>query len=281
MNIVKPGDERLQLDDGSAIQYITVDQIKPNPYQPRKTFDDAKLDDLSRSIRQHGILQPLVLRTTIKGYHIVVGERRFRAAQRAEMTKVPAIVKSLSDEDMMELAIIENLQREDLNAIEEAESYRQLMNDLQLTQQQVAQRLSKSRPYIANMLRLLHLPPTVIRMIQQGELSGAHGRTLLTLKSTSEITELAKQVQREAWSVRYLEQYLSNNKTRQQSQKQTDTKKQPKFIQQQERQLKEQYGSNVAISTKKGKGQITFEFRSEDEFKRLIQQLNEKYKSGK
>ena len=171
MNIVKSADERLQLDDGSAIQQIDTDQIKPNPYQPRKTFDDARLDDLSRSIQQHGILQPIVLRTTITGYHIVVGERRFRAAKLAELKQVPAIVKSLSDEDMMELAIIENLQREDLNAIEEAESYRKLMNDLQLTQQQVAQRLSKSRPYIANMLRLLHLPPTVMRMIQQGELS--------------------------------------------------------------------------------------------------------------
>ena len=279
MNIVKSADERLQLDDGSAIQQIATDQIKPNPYQPRKTFDDDKLDDLSRSIQQHGILQPIVLRTTITGYHIVVGERRFRAAKRAELTQVPAIVKSLSDEDMMELAIIENLQREDLNVIEEAESYRKLMDDLQLTQQQVAQRLSKSRPYIANMLRLLHLPSTVMRMIQQGELSGAHGRTLLALKSTTEITKLAKRAHREAWSVRYLEQYISDNKSPQENHKQQDTNTKPKFIKQQERQLKEQYGTNVAITTKKNKGQITFEFTSEAEFKRLVQELNEKYKN--
>lgn len=278
MNIVKSADERLQLDDGSAIQQIDTDQIKPNPYQPRKTFDDARLDDLSRSIQQHGILQPIVLRTTITGYHIVVGERRFRAAKLAELKQVPAIVKSLSDEDMMELAIIENLQREDLNAIEEAESYRKLMDDLQLTQQQVAQRLSKSRPYIANMLRLLHLPPTVMRMIQQGELSGAHGRTLLALKNTTEITKLAKRARRETWSVRYLEQYINDNKSPGESHKQQDTKTKPKFIKQQERQLKEQYGTNVAITTKKNKGQITFEFASEEEFKRLVQQLNEKYK---
>lgn len=278
-NIVKSSDKRLQLDDDSVIQHIAIDQIKPNPYQPRKTFDDAKLDDLSRSIEQHGILQPIVLRMTITGYHIVVGERRFRAAKRAKLTHVPAIVKSLSDEDMMELAIIENLQREDLNAIEEAESYRKLMDDLELTQQQVAQRLSKSRPYIANMLRLLQLPPMVMRMIQQGELSGAHGRTLLALKNTTEISKLAKQAHHEAWSVRYLEQYIGDNKVQKQSHKQTDVKAKPKFIKQQERQLKEQYGTNVAISTKNNKGQIIFEFSSEEEFKRLVQHLNEKYKN--
>ena len=124
-------------------------------YQPRKTFDDTKLDDLAGSIRQHGILQPIVLRQTIKGYHIVVGERRFRASQRVGLTTIPAIVKTMTDEDMMELAIIENLQREDLNAIEEAESYRKLMDDLQLTQQEVATRLA-NRDHILLMLRLLN-----------------------------------------------------------------------------------------------------------------------------
>ena len=133
----------------------------PNPYQPRKNFDAERLNDLAESIKIHGILQPIVLRQTVQGYYIVVGERRYRASQLAGLTKLPSIIKELSDADMMELAIIENLQREDLNAIEEAESYQRLMDDLQLTQQEVAHRLGKSRPYIANMLRLLHLPPSL------------------------------------------------------------------------------------------------------------------------
>ncbi|NEL52358.1 ParB/RepB/Spo0J family partition protein, partial [Escherichia coli] len=129
-------DQRLQLEPNAQVQNIKVNLIKANPYQPRKTFDEARLEDLAGSIRVHGILQPIVLRKTINGYTIVVGERRFRAAQIAGLKAIPAIIKSLTDEDMMELAIIENLQREDLNAIEEAESYRKLMDDLNLTQQE-------------------------------------------------------------------------------------------------------------------------------------------------
>lgn len=226
----------------------------------------------------HGILQPIVLRKTIAGYNIVVGERRFRAASIAGLREVPAIIKSLTDEDMMELAIIENLQREDLNAIEEAESYRKLMDDLNLTQQAVAQRLSKSRPYIANMLRLLHLPKSVSDMVKNGSLSGAHGRTLLIVKDTQKMQQIANKAHKESWSVRELEQYVTTHFS-EKKERETESSKatKPKFIRQQERQLKEQYGSNVAISTNKTKGQITFEFKSEAEFKRLIHQLNDKY----
>lgn len=269
-------DQRLQLDRGEQVQSIAVDLIKPNPYQPRKSFDEGRLQDLAKSIQQHGILQPIVLRETIKGYYIVVGERRFRASQIIGLKDIPAIVKKLSDEDMMELAIIENLQREDLNAIEEAESYKKLMSDLNITQQEVARRLGKSRPYIANMLRLLHLPAEILKMVREGELSSAHGRTLLSLKNDSLIKRIGNQAVRESWSVRQLEQYVSTslNKDALSSKvKQTQNKK-PKFIQQQERQLKEKYGSKVEISTSKNTGKISFEFKSEDEFKRLIQELN-------
>ncbi|MFW3602653.1 ParB/RepB/Spo0J family partition protein [Staphylococcus caprae] len=271
-------DQRLQLESNEHVQNIAIDLIKPNPYQPRKTFDEEKLQDLAKSIEQHGILQPIVLRKTIQGFYIVVGERRFRASQIAGLREIPAIVKELSDEDMMELAIIENLQREDLNAIEEAESYKKLMSDLNITQQQVAQRLGKSRPYIANMLRLLHLPSEIMTMVREGELSGAHGRTLLSLKDASKMKKIGKQAIRESWSVRQLEQYVNTylqNDTVQPESKQSKNKK-PKFIQQQERQLKERYGSRVDISISKHVGKITFEFKSEEEFKRLIQQLNEK-----
>lgn len=273
-------DQRLILDADEKIQKINIQAIKANPYQPRKTFDDERLHDLAKSIQLHGILQPIVLRKTIAGYNIVVGERRYRAANIAGLTEVPAIVKSLTDKDMMELAIIENLQREDLNAIEEAESYRKLMDDLNLTQQEVAQRLSKSRPYIANMLRLLNLPKSVSSMVRDGVLSGAHGRTLLGVKDTQQMLRIAKQASRESWSVRDLEKYVTTQFEAPKSKADIaqDTVTKPKFIRQQERQLKEQYGANVAITTKNKKGQITFEFKSEAEFKRLIHQLNEKYK---
>lgn len=271
-------DERLKVDHNAHVKEIALNSIKPNPYQPRKSFDQERLEDLAESIKLHGILQPIVLRKTISGYNIVVGKRRFRASKLAGSTTIPAIVKVLSDEDMMELAVIENLQREDLNAIEEAESYRKLMDELALTQQEVAQRLSKSRPYIANMLRLLQLPKDITQMVKDNKLSGAHGRTLLAIKDKQKMKSIAKQAYRESWSVRTLEQYVNENTENKKSIKdKSHTTKKPKFIQQQERQLKEQYGSAVTISNKNKKGYITFEFKSETEFRRLIHQLNEKY----
>ena len=273
-------DQRLKMNNDDSVQFIALELIRPNPYQPRKTFEEERLNDLASSIQQHGILQPIVLRQTVQGYYIVVGERRFRASQLAGLTEVPAIIKELSDEDMMELAIIENLQREDLNAIEDAESYKKMMTDLNITQQEVARRLGKSRPYIANMLRLLQLPKNVAQMVQQGALSSAHGRTLLTLKDASKIKKTAKQAAQESWSVRYLEEYVNGLVSKDISMKlDRETKgSKPKMIQQQERFLKKQYGAKVDISTSKNVGKITFEFKSEAEFKRLIRQLNKDYK---
>ena len=273
-------DQRLKMNNDDSVQFIELELIRPNPYQPRKTFEEERLNDLASSIQQHGILQPIVLRQTVQGYYIVVGERRFRASKLAGLTEVPAIIKELSDEDMMELAIIENLQREDLNAIEEAESYKKMMTDLNITQQEVARRLGKSRPYIANMLRLLQLPKNVAQMVQHGVLSSAHGRTLLTLKDASKIKKTAKKAAQESWSVRYLEEYVNGLVSKDISRKvDKETKgSKPKMIQQQERFLKKQYGTKVDISTSKNVGKITFEFKSEAEFKRLIRQLNKDYK---
>ena len=273
-------DQRLKMNNDDSVQFIALELIRPNPYQPRKTFEEERLNDLASSIQQHGILQPIVLRQTVQGYYIVVGERRYRASKLAGLTEVPAIIKELSDEDMMELAIIENLQREDLNAIEEAESYKKMMTDLNITQQEVARRLGKSRPYIANMLRLLQLPKNVAQMVQHGALSSAHGRTLLTLKDASKIKKTAKQAAQESWSVRYLEEYVNGLVSKDISMKlDKETKgSKPKMIQQQERFLKKQYGTKVDISTSKNVGKITFEFKSEAEFKRLIRQLNKDYK---
>lgn len=269
-------DERLAISQNEQIQKIDLSKIKANPYQPRKTFDDDRLSDLAMSIQTHGVLQPIVLRQTVQGYYIVVGERRFRASQLAGLTEIPAIIKELSDSDMMELAIIENLQREDLNAIEEAESYQCLMNDLGLTQQKVAERLGKSRPYIANMLRLLNLPKDISNQVKEGALSSAHGRTLLGIKDVTMMKKISQQAIRENWSVRYLEQVVNELQDGGQSKKsKATTQIKPIFIQKQERRLKEKFGSKVDISTSKNIGKITFEFKTEEEFKRLIQKLND------
>lgn len=274
----KSEDQRITKTKDEQIKQIDISDIKPNPYQPRKTFDENHLNDLADSIKQYGILQPIVLRKTVQGYYIVVGERRFRASKIAGLKYVSAIIKNLTDEDMMELAVIENLQREDLNAIEEAESYQRLMTDLKITQQEVAKRLSKSRPYIANMLRLLHLPKKIADMVKDGRLTSAHGRTLLAIKDEQQMLRLAKRVVKEKWSVRYLENHvneLKNVSSKSETDKVDITK--PKFIKQQERQLREQYGTKVDISIKKSVGKISFEFDSQEDFLRIIEQLNRRY----
>lgn len=274
----KSEDQRITKTKDEQIKQIDISDIKLNPYQPRKTFDENHLNDLADSIKQYGILQPIVLRKTVQGYYIVVGERRFRASKIAGLKYVSAIIKDLTDEDMMELAVIENLQREDLNAIEEAESYQRLMTDLKITQQEVAKRLSKSRPYIANMLRLLHLPKKIADMVKDGRLTSAHGRTLLAIKDEQQMLRLAKRVVKEKWSVRYLENHvneLKNVSSKSETDKVDITK--PKFIKQQERQLREQYGTKVDISIKKSVGKISFEFDSQEDFVRIIEQLNRRY----
>nr|WP_228480518.1 ParB/RepB/Spo0J family partition protein [Staphylococcus aureus] len=274
----KSEDQRITKTKDEQIKQIDISDIKPNPYQPRKTFDENHLNDLADSIKQYGILQPIVLRKIVQGYYIVVGERRFRASKIAGLKYVSAIIKDLTDEDMMELAVIENLQREDLNAIEEAESYQRLMTDLKITQQEVAKRLSKSRPYIANMLRLLHLPKKIADMVKDGRLTSAHGRTLLAIKDEQQMLRLAKRVVKEKWSVRYLENHvneLKNVSSKSETDKVDITK--PKFIKQQERQLREQYGTKVDISIKKSVGKISFEFDSQEDFLRIIEQLNRRY----
>ena len=274
----KSEDQRITKTKDEQIKQIDISDIKPNPYQPRKTFDENHLNDLADSIKQYGILQPIVLRKTVQGYYIVVGERRFRASKIAGLKYVSAIIKDLTDEDMMELAVIENLQREDLNAIEEAESYQRLMTDLKITQQEVAKRLSKSRPYIANMMRILHLPKKIADMVKDGRLTSAHGRTLLAIKDEQQMLRLAKRVVKEKWSVRYLENHvneLKNVSSKSETDKVDITK--PKFIKQQERQLREQYGTKVDISIKKSVGKISFEFDSQEDFLRIIEQLNRRY----
>lgn len=254
-----------------VVEQLRLDDIRPNPYQPRHDFDDMALAELAESIKLHGILQPIIVKKSVKGYDIVAGERRYRASKLAGKTDIPAIVKSMTDKQMMEFAIIENLQREDLNALEEARSYQLLMDHLSLTQAEAADRLGKSRPYIANMLRLLNLPEEIKQLINDKQLSGAHGRTLLGLKNEADMLSVAKRVIREAWSVRQLEQYVKSLTATHEQPKKTPAK--PKFLVKHEQSLKQHLGTNVEISKSRKKGRIAIEFTSEEEFNRLISLL--------
>lgn len=255
------------------VEEIQLTNIRPNPYQPRHEFEENALNELADSIRTHGVLQPIVVRQSVKGYDIVVGERRFRASKLAGRHTVPAIVKTLTDKQMMELAIIENLQREDLNPLEEAKSYDMLMTKLNLTQSETAERLGKSRPYIANMLRLLQLPEEVKQLINDKKLSGGHGRTLLSLKDAETMKLTADKVVRESMSVRQLEQYVKTLGNQPVNEKKPVQK--PKFLVKHEQTLKERLGTKVEISKSRKKGKIAIEFTSEEEFNRLIQLLEQ------
>ncbi|WP_414042054.1 ParB/RepB/Spo0J family partition protein [Macrococcus animalis] len=250
------------------VEDISLSELRPNPYQPRHEFDEKALKELSESIKIHGVLQPIVVRKSVKGYDIVVGERRYRASKLAGKVKIPAIVKSLTDTQMMELAIIENLQREDLNPLEEAKSYQFLMDKLNLTQAETADRLGKSRPYIANMLRLMNLPQAVKDLIDQKKITGGHGRTLLGLKLEDDMIKVANKVIAESMSVRELEKYIKELNNIEEKPKKENKK--PVFLVKHEENLKRQLGTKVEISKSRKKGKIAIEFTSEEEFNRLI-----------
>lgn len=259
--------------EDEIIEDIALTSLRPNPYQPRHEFDEHALNELSESIKLHGVLQPIVVRKTVKGYDIVVGERRFRASKLAGKTKIPAIVKELTDQQMMELAIIENLQREDLNPLEEAKSYQFLIDQLNLTQAETADRLGKSRPYVANMLRLLNLPADIKKLIDEKKISGGHGRTLLGLKDATLMMTVAQKVIKESMSVRQLEAYIKEVNAEGKPQKEKKEKQKPKFLVKHEQNLKERLGTKVEISKSRKKGKIAIEFTSEEEFNRLISLL--------
>lgn len=263
--------EHLQPNE-EQIEKIALQKLVVNPFQPRKLFDDEAITELAQSIREHGIIQPIVVRKKGKKYEIVVGERRFRAAKLANLEEIPAIVKDLTEEQMMELAILENLQREDLTPIEEAEAYESLIEKLNFTQEELAKRLGKSRPYITNHLRLLQLPDEVRDLVNSGQLSMGHGRTLLGLKNKRRIPEVANKVIKQSLNVRQLEVYIKQ--LNEEVSRETDKpKKKDIFVQATETQLREYFGTNVQIRKSKNKGKIEIEFYSEDDLERILEIL--------
>ena len=212
-NIFGDGIEDLisNIEQSSSLQsstQIPLSSIRPNPYQPRKVFDDKALHELAASIEEHGIFTPLLLRESVQGYEIIAGERRFRAAKIAGLDSVPAIIVNFNDEQMMEIAILENVQREDLNAIEEANAYKNLMDRLGYTQEVLAKRVGKSREYCANILRLLKLPLEIQNMVSNGKLTLGHVRPLITLDDEEEIIAIASKIVADKMSVREVERYV-------------------------------------------------------------------------
>ena len=197
--------------DNGAVT-LRISEIEPNRSQPRKEFDESALADLADSIREHGVIQPLLVRPLpTGGYQLVAGERRWRASRMAGLGEVPVVIRELSDHEAMELALIENLQRQDLNPMEEALGYRSLMEEYQMTQEEVAKAIGKSRPAIANSLRLLALPQQVVDLIREGKLSAGHGRALLALEEESAILEAAQTAVKKHWTVREIEKMAQSS----------------------------------------------------------------------
>lgn len=259
------------IHDEDVVEQVNISLIVANPFQPRKVFDDIALQELAESIKEHGILQPIIVRKKGKKFELVVGERRHRAAQLAGLTSVPAIVKTLTEQQMMELAILENLQREDLTPIEEAEAYQSLIEKLGFTQEELAKRLGKSRPHIANHVRLLNLPETVRELVNEGKLSMGHGRTLLGLKKKKQMVELADKVLKQGLNVRQLEALVQM--LNQEVSRETVKPNRNIFVEAKESQLREYFGTNVQIKKTKNKGKIEIEFYSEEDLERILEIL--------
>ena len=256
---------------GGGIDYIDINDIKPNSNQPRKTFDEDKLNELAASIEEHGLIQPLVLRKAEKGYEIVAGERRWRAARKIGIREIPCIVRELTDEENMLLAIIENMQREDLNPIEEAEGIRQMIDTYGLTQEEVSKSVGKSRPYIANSLRLLRLPETVRKYVEDGSLSTGHAKAIAAVSDEKKQIELAEVAIRDGLSVRQLEKLAQQDKSGVKTR--SIVKQKTADVKRVEEDLKNALGTKVTLNQKGKKGKIEIEFYSKDELERLIELL--------
>ena len=254
--------------DNDKIVEIPLEEIKKNPYQPRTYFNEEKLNELKESIEKNGLLQPIIVKKAVKGYYIIAGERRYRAFELLGKKEIPAIIKEMTDEEMMIFAVLENLQREDLSALEESESYKNLMDKMSLTQEELAKKLGKSRPYIANSLRLLKLPTEIKNKLEQGLISTAHARTLLSLKTKKAMEEVCDLVIDRKMSVRELEEYVAKLLKPKEIKK---PKAKDIFIEEQENNLKKLLGTSVTIKQSRNKkGKIEIEFKDNDEFERII-----------
>ena len=244
---------------------LPIEEIRPNPYQPRKEFDKKALEELSESIKTHGIFTPLLVRKSVSGYDLITGERRLRAAKMAGLKTVPAIQVEFTEEQMMEIAILENVQREDLNPIEEAAAYESLIQKLGYTQEKLAERVGKSREYCANIMRLLKLPEDVQSMVVNKELTMSHVRPLLSLNDEEEIYEAAEKIKKNKMSVREVEAYVRDVNGG--GQKKPKKKEKDPMIRDLEIQLSEKLGTQVVFSKKS----FTISYHDTDDLNRILE----------
>lgn len=255
--------------EGDRIVYIGLDRIKPNANQPRKQFREEALQDLANSIQEHGVIQPILLRPTKKGYEIVAGERRYRAARRAGLKVIPAIVRELDERQNMLYALIENMQREDLNSIEEAKGLLEMLEAYGLTQEEVAKSVGKSRPYVTNALRLLKLPEPVQLLVEEGRLTAGHARTIAGIEGESRQMDAAEKVVKNGWSVRDLERFAEREPHKKKRKPARDTQ-----IKRVEETLSGTLGTRVRLSGTAEKGKIQLEYYSREELDRLLELLS-------
>ncbi len=271
--VVKPEEakkEAVPAEAENAVVYININDIKPNENQPRKVFNEEKISELSASILEHGIIQPLVVRKSKTGYEIVAGERRWRAARKAALKEVPCLIRKFNDEENMLIAIIENMQREDLNPIEEAEGLNQMIKTYGLTQEEVSRSVSKSRPYITNALRLLKLPAQIQDLVTEGKISTGHARALISVTDKKLQAELCRKIVEEGLSVRKIEQLVqAAGKPKKRPAKKVKSADTVHV----ENELKNIFGTKVSIEQKGKKGKIELEYYSAEELNRLIELL--------
>lgn len=247
---------------------LRIDELRANPYQPRKIFDSEALKDLALSIKEHGVFQPIIVKKSIKGYEIIAGERRVRASKLAGLEKIPAIIRNLDDEQMMEIALLENLQRENLSSIEEAIAYRKMIDSLSLTQEELAKKVGKSRSHITNILGLLRLPEEVQEMIANNKLTMAHARVLSKLEDNNKIIELANKIVKEGMPVRELEFSSSSEEKKNKIERHSNqVNSEYKFV---EELLREKLDTKVKIKERK----IEISFTNNADLNRILEILN-------
>ena len=250
-----------------SIVEIPLSELRANPYQPRKNFDEESLGELASSIKEHGVFQPIIVKKSIKGYEIIAGERRFRASKMAGLSTIPAIIKDFSDEEMMQIALLENLQRENLTAIEEAKAYKSIIESLNITQDELAKRVGKSRSHVTNILGLLKLPKSVQDMILYNKISMGHARVLSKLDDQQMQEDLAQKIVDEDLSVRTLESMIYDNNTTKEVKQKKEKTNEYKYI---ESYLKEKLGTNVKISNDK----LSIKFSTIQDLNRILEIMN-------
>lgn len=251
------------------IQNIPISEIRSNPFQPRRIFDEEKLQELSESIKEHGLFQPIIVKKSIKGYELVAGERRTKAAKLAGYTEIPAIIRDFTDEEMMEVALLENIQREDLNPIEEAEAYANMIKKTSITQEELAKKVSKSRSYITNVLGLVNLPEEVKNLVSEKKISMAHAKILSKMEDPDYVTSLAYRIVSNGMSVRELE-VLSKGEDIVKKHKITRVVPLNRIYSIYENAMREKIGTRVTISAKK----VTIPFDSDEDLARILEIIN-------